>query len=147
MAVGRDSIVTMSRLTCLLAAIVLLPACANSLPDQDRRILSAVAVAKLPVEDLWKDYQQNAADADGRYRGKAIEISGKVSSKVTGDPATGTSSQILFGTPSDTQVRAHLLDDQAAALLAAAVEGQRIRLKCYCAGLSGAVVVKSCVQP
>ena len=134
------------RLTTLVA-IALAVGCARTLPEQDRRILSAVAVMKLPVEDLWKEYQQNAADANSRYWGKAIEVSGKVAGKVTGVAASKTASQILFGPVPDAQVRANLLDDQAAELLSLAVEGQRIRLKCYCDGFKGAVILKSCVKP
>ena len=147
--VGRDSPLkseSVRRLTTLVA-IALAVGCARTLPDQDRRILSAVPVMKLPVEDLWTEYQQNAADANSKYWGKAIEVSGKVTGKVTGAPESRTASQILFGPLPDAQVRASVLDDQAAELLSLAVEGQRIRLKCYCDGFKGAVILKSCVKP
>ncbi len=128
----------------MFAVIAMLPACARTLPEEDRRILPAVATAKLSTEDLWKDYQQSRSDADAKYWGKAIEIAGPVAT-VAKDR---TPQHIVFGPPPDGHVRASLLGDQAAALIESAVAGQRIRLKCFCAGLDGALVVlKSCVKP
>lgn len=116
--------------------------CATTLPEQDRRILETTATAKLSTEDIWKDYQQNRADADSRYWGRAVEVSGKVIG------VEKDRKQLLFGEVADNpQVRASLLDDQAEAILTAAAPGQRIRLKCFCAGVEQAVVLKSCVKP
>ena len=131
------------------AAIASSAACASSLPEQDRRILEATPTAKLSSDDIWKDYQQNAADADRKYWGRAIEVAGKVA-RVVKDKR-----QLLFG-DENAQVRASLLDDQADAILGEAVEGQRFRLKCFCGGVerggtsdkpTQTVILKSCVKP
>jgi hypothetical protein len=116
--------------------------CAKTLPEQDRRILEATPAAKLSTDDIWKDYQQNRADADARYWGRAVEVSGKVLSVVK------DRKELLFGEAADSpHVRASLLDDQAEAILGTAAEGQRIRLKCFCAGVDQVVILKSCVKP
>ena len=131
-----------TRMRALIGVLaVLTSACAKTLPEQDRRILEATAIAKLSTDDIWKDYQQNPADADAKYWGKAVEVSGKVAGVVK------DSRQLLFGSTDNPQVRAALLDDQAAEILGAAADGQRIRLKCFCAGLQQAVILKSCVKP
>jgi hypothetical protein len=136
-AVGRG-------IVALALASAVQSACARTLPEEDRRILESTPIAKLSTEDLWKDYQQNPANANAQYWGKAIEIAGEV----TAVAKDRTPPQIIFGPAPDGHVRAALLGDQAAALLEAAVTGQRIRLKCYCAGPDGAVIVlKSCVKP
>ena len=132
------------RVPVLFMVVVATAACARTLPEEDRRILTATAVAKLSPDDLWKDYQQNASEADGRYWGKAVEINGAVAT-VAKDR---TPPVLMFGKPPDVRVRAQLLGDHATKLLNATGGGQRIRLKCFCAGLDGAVVVlKSCVKP
>jgi hypothetical protein len=136
----------LSRLSAGLLVVVatlVLASCANTLPDQDRRIVPAVPVAKMSTDDLWKDYQQSVKEADAKYWGKAVEVSGVVS-----NVDRGPLPQISFGPAPDVRVRARLLDDQAQALLAAAGEGQRLRLKCFCEGFKDAVVLlKSCVKP
>src|SRR5690606_398166 len=63
-------------LLALLAAVV--SGCVDRLPEQDLRILGAVAVAKLPVEALAGDYQSDRAAADRQFWGKPIEVSGEV---------------------------------------------------------------------
>jgi tRNA_anti-like len=127
----------------VLAAGFAVAGCANTLPDQDRRIVPAVPVAKLSTDDLWKDYQQSQKEADAKYWGKAVEVAGIVSGVDRGTPP-----QITFGPAPDVRVRARLLDDQAQALLTAAADGQRLRLKCFCEGFKDAVVqLKSCVKP
>ena len=144
----------MPKITSHVPAVILvlsLAACANTLPEQDRRILEATAIAKLSPDDLWKDYQQNAADSDRKYWGRAVEINGKV------DAVVKDARQLLFGAADNVLVRASLLDDQADALLGEAAEGQRIRLKCFCGGLGSGrssdrpeqktVILKSCVKP
>lgn len=121
-----------------------LSACARTLPEEDRRILPAVAIAKLSTDDLWKDYQQDARDANARYWGQAIEVAGQVA-EVAKDR---TPPQLTFGAAPEVRVRASLLGDQAPTLLESAAAGQRVRLKCFCAGLDGStVVLKSCVKP
>jgi hypothetical protein len=132
-----------ARVVVVLAAGLGLAACATTLPDQDLRILQAVTIGKMSTDDLWKDYQQSVKEADAKYWGKAVEVSGVVSGV-----DRGTASYITFGQAPDVRVRARLLDDQAQDLLTAANEGQRIRLKCFCEGVKNAVVqLKSCVKP
>ncbi len=132
----------MARVAAALMAVVLASACARTLPDQDRRITVTPPVAKLPVEDLWKEYKDNASAANGKYWGHAIEISGKVSRIATDAPPA-----IRFTLEGESGVNALLLDDTAAAVLKAAVVGQRLRLKCFCAGLATDLILRSCIQP
>ena len=70
-----------------LFVVVLLGAlagCSHTLPDQDRRITVTPAIAKIPAEDLWKEYRADAKAADKKYWGRAIEVSGKVSTVLQG---------------------------------------------------------------
>jgi hypothetical protein len=131
---------------CLsLAWLVALSACAaDHLPEQDMRILQATPVAKMPVEDLWKEYTADAASAGQRYKGRAVDITGRVSR--VGDNGEGHS-YLLFVQDDPFGVRANLLDDQAAAIVAAAPAGTRITLRCFCEGLDGHLILKSCVRP
>lgn len=121
---------------------MLASACVNQLPAQDRRILEARPVAKLSVEVLARDYQKDARAADAQYWGKAIEISGGVGS--TRNDAGATT--LLFNDQSGAAiVEAGLLDDQAAAIVASSADAKRITLVCYCDGLKGRVILKSCI--
>lgn len=117
--------------------------CVDSLPDQDLRIVAAVPAAKLSADILWEEYQADAAAADGRYWGKAIEVTGTVTSA---DSDT-VNAYVLFGRSETFGIRADVLDDQAAAVIAEAKVGERLTLKCFCAGLDGHVRLKSCVLP
>ncbi len=119
-------------------------ACVDRLPDQDLRILSATAAAKLPVDALAADYRADRAAADRQYRGKPIEISGEVAS--TRDTASGP--VLVFSDKAGAEiVEAGLLDEQARAIVEAVGQSKRIRLKCYCEGLGTTVRLKSCVLP
>jgi tRNA_anti-like len=117
--------------------------CADRLPDQDRRILAAAPQAKLSTDVLWKDYQADRRAADRKYWGKAVEVSGKVSSVSTDPP------RIIFLQQEQPAagIEARLLDDRAAATLAAASVGERLTLRCFCEGLTTNVVLKSCIKP
>ena len=42
-------------------------------------------------------------------------------------------------------VEAGLLDDQAKAILASTADSRRVMLRCYCDGVNGRVMLKSCV--
>ena len=128
----------------VLSCLTLTAACARTLPDQDRRITVTPAIAKLPAEDLWKAYHDDKAAADKRYWGKAIEVSGKVTS-VQGD--TSTPRAIKFVVSGDAGIQAFLLDDEAADVVKAAEVGRHFRLKCFCAGLETDVILRSCIQP
>ena len=54
----------------VIATALVAPGCADHLPDQDLRILAVtVPGAKLSSEDLWKDFQKDAAAARKQYFG------------------------------------------------------------------------------
>ena len=130
------------------AALVLLLAagCAQHLPDQDLRILQATPVAKLSTDVLWKDYQADKRAADGRYHGKAIDISGKVTGIVLDPPRPA----IMFGqsgAAASAGVEARLLDDRAGETAKELTAGQRVTLRCFVEGLETNVVLKSCYKP
>jgi hypothetical protein len=122
--------------------LVLLAGCAKTLPDQDRRITVAAPVAKMSADILGQEYQASQADANRKYWGQAILVSGAVTSVESAPPQ-----KILFEPYKALGVEAHLLDDQATEILASVTVGQRVTLKCFCAGLSGRVILKSCVRP
>ncbi len=116
--------------------------CQRTLPEQDRRITVTPAIAKIPAEDLWKEYKDNAKAADRKYWGNAIEVSGKVST-LLGDPASPVAVRFLI--EQDHGIEAFVLDDQAATVLKTASVNQRLRLKCFCAGLNEDVILRSCI--
>ena len=122
--------------------VLVVSACERTLPEQDRRITVTAAVAKIPAEDLWKEYRDNAKAADRKYWGNAIEVSGKVST-VLGDPAKPVA--VRFFVEHDNGIEAFVLDDQAADVLKTASVGQRLRLKCFCAELNEDLILRSCI--
>jgi hypothetical protein len=130
----------------LVAALLAISvsACADTLPAQDRRISNEVAIAKMSTDDLWKDFQADAAAARAKYWGKAVEVSGKPT-RADGQDSGGA--YLLFAQAGELGVRANLLDDDAAAIVKTAGEGGRITLKCYCDGLDGNLILRSCVRP
>jgi hypothetical protein len=120
-------------------------ACVDRLPDQDLRILAAPPVERLSATLLWDDYQKDRAAADRRYRGQAIVITGTVTASGSGEPGQRF---VVFGrTDGPGAVRAHLLDEQSTAILAAVKTSPRATLKCFCEGLTDVVVLRSCVNP
>jgi hypothetical protein len=125
-----------------LVAVLFVSGCANTLPDQDRRITEAHPVEKISVNYLWKQYQADAKAADRKYWGKAVDVTGKVTSVESSAPQ-----RVMFELQAPNGIEARLLDDQAAAIVEAAVVSERITLRCYCAGLSGNVILKSCIKP
>jgi len=124
--------------------ILLSAACVNRLPDQDLRILSARPDAKLSVELLWKEFQADADQARRAYFGKVVEITGSATGVGENVP---TDRYVLFAQSGELGVRASLLDEQAVGILAKAKADPRMTLKCYCEGLDGNLVLKSCVSP
>ena len=126
----------------VVVALASLTSCVNRLPDQDLRIRTATPVAKMSAADLWQDYQTDARGADGRYWGRAVEISGPLSSSDVSNPAAPA---LLFAQAGGRGVRARLLDEDAPAILKAVVVGQRVRLVCFCEGFAGDVILKSCI--
>jgi hypothetical protein len=134
------------RLLTVAALVALAVGCADQLPDQDLRILSATPSAKLSTDDIWKDFQADPAAARSRYFGKAVDISGRIVS-IEADPSKQP--HVFFGRAGEPGVRARLLDDQAAETAKAAVVGSRITLRCFCEGLDDQhdVLLKSCIRP
>jgi len=146
-ALGHDGAAMRKFPGFVVAAALLVSACADHVPDQDLRILSVtVPAAKLSSEDLWKDFQKDAAAARKQYFGKSIDVSGKVAwfeADVTKSPA------VFFGEPGKPGVRARLLDDRAAATIKELSIGARVMLRCFCEGLNDQndVLLKSCIKP
>lgn len=128
------------------ALVLATAACVNTLPDQDLRIRVSPPIAKMPVEFLWKEYQADAREADRKYWGKAIEISGAPTQSDTDDSGGPSSNYLLFKQSEHFGVRANLLDEDAAEVMKVVAAGQRVRLKCFCAGLNGHVILKSCIK-
>jgi hypothetical protein len=126
-----------------VCSTVIAAGCADELPDQDLRILSAAPAAKISTDILWTEYQgANQASADERYWGKAIEVTGKVTSVEPTPPRI-----IFLPQYSANGIEARLLDERAADTLAAAKVGERLTLRCFCAGLETNVILKSCIKP
>jgi hypothetical protein len=130
----------------VLLTTVLLVSCAQHLPDQDLRILDVRSGIKTSPEFVIQDYQTDKAAADRTYHGKAIDLSGKVTSI---EPAA-TGSKILFTPESKTTpvtVEARLLDDRASETLKDLAAGQRVMLRCFVEGMETNVILKSCIRP
>jgi hypothetical protein len=123
---------------------VVTAACVTSLPDQDLRILAAAPDAKLSVELLWKEFQSNDDQAQRTYFGKVLEITG--SATRVGDDVP-TDRYVFFAQAGELGVRANLLNEQAVDILAKTKEDPRVTLKCYCEGMNGNLILKSCVRP
>lgn len=126
-----------------VAALLVAGACVDRLPDQDRRITVTPPAFKLSADYLWKEYKANQADADRKYWGQALSITGVV----TRAGADAGVARVVFEQESPLGVEANLLDDQAKEILAEAKPGDRMTLKCFCSGLATNVILKSCVRP
>jgi hypothetical protein len=127
-------------------ALVLSAACMQHLPDQDLRILTAAPAAKLPTDDLWKDYERDAAAAHKQYFGKAVDVSGTV---VAIQPDAASVPVVFFSQPDQRGVRGRLLDERAAETVKAITIGSRTTLRCFCEGLTPEhdLLLKSCILP
>jgi hypothetical protein len=132
----------------VLAMLVLLaPACAaDHLPDQDLRITTTGPSAKLPADDLWKDFQKDPAAARRQYFGKAVDVSGTV---VVIKPDAANVPVVYFGPVDQRGVRARLLDERATETVKALTVGSRTSLRCFCEGLTPTqdLLLKSCIKP
>ena len=117
-------------------------ACTDRLPAQDLRILETPPVERLSASLLWQDFQTVREQAERNYNGRAIVVTGDVTRAGTED--TGEA-YVYFAQTEAAGVYAVLLADQASAILAGIQENPRVRLKCFCEGLSTNVVLKSCV--
>jgi len=127
-----------------LALAVVLSACVDKLPLQDGRIVDATAVAKMPVDDLVKEYQTDAAGADRRYFSRAVEVSGKVG---TIHQAPTDTTLVFTDTTGAEILHAVLLDDSSKGIVTGLDTDRRIRLKCYADKFAGHVMLRSCVKP
>jgi hypothetical protein len=125
---------------------VVLASCIRTLPDQDRRIVSAPPDAKMSADVLWKDFDARRGEAVRQYHGRAIVVSGVVGS-ISKATAVTPASIFFKQTPDDHGIVANLLDDQADTILKTASAGDRLTLKCFCEGLAGNLILKSCVKP
>src|SRR5690348_15259177 len=74
---------TCGGVTMAMIAALTIGACVDRLPEEDLRITTAVPAEKLSAELLWKDFQTDAAAARSRYFGKAVEITGVITSATT----------------------------------------------------------------
>jgi hypothetical protein len=128
----------------LATALLLAPACVDRMPEQDLRILAAVPITRLSADLLWKEFQDNPDQARRTYWSKAIVVTGTMTKAGAGG---ANDRYLVFGQAGDQGVRAQLLDEQAGEILASAKNDPRVTLKCFCEGLSGDVVLKSCVRP
>jgi len=122
----------------------LLSACVDRLPDQDLRITTAVPAAKLSSDLLWQEFEKDPSGAAKRYFGKAIDLTGKITSL----EASGATGPFIFFAQSEKGgVRASLLADRAAETLKDLQPGAKVNLKCFCEGLKTDVILKSCIRP
>jgi hypothetical protein len=128
-----------------LATVVFAAACTTRLPDQDLRILDAAPVERLSAAILWGDFQKDAAAANRRFHGQAIVVTGQ--DRELGSDEPGRRFVRFLVADGKGAVRAHLLDEQASTILAAAEQSPRVTLKCFCEGLAGDVILRSCVAP
>ena len=135
-----------SRLTMALLVAGWLVSCADHLPDQDLRILTASPAAKLSAADLWRDFQADAAAARRRYFGAAVDVSDAPTAIEPNAPGGG---RILFLQNGERGIVARLLDDRAAETVKDAKAGARMTLRCFCEGLTPDkdVLLKSCIRP
>ena len=136
----------MHRHLLALAALLVVASCANHLPDQDLRILTAQPAAKLSASDLWKDFQADAAAAKSRYFGKAMDIS---DAPTAIEPNAPAGSRMVFLQAGERGVVARLLDERATATVAETKVGARLTLRCFCEGIDNNkdVLLKSCIRP
>jgi hypothetical protein len=129
----------MKRLVLVAAAGIL--ACGPAVSDHDNRIFATAASLKLSAVDLSTAYGTDAGAADGRYRGRVVEVSGVI------DKLPGGVTVMLRGAEKGPVVEASLHEDVAAEMMKTLADGKRVTLKCFCEGLNQHVRLKSCVAP
>jgi len=117
-------------------ALALTAACADTLPEQDRRITVTPPAFKLSTTGLWQEFQKDASGARKKYWGQVLELTGVVTAA-----ETTPKPHVAFD-----HIDASLLDDTAPDVVKASVVGQHVTLRCYCAGLADATVkLTSCI--
>lgn len=129
----------------LAAAGLVLAGCAQTLPDHDNRIFTAVPVAKLSAADLVQAFVDDEAAARARFAGRAVEVSGVVRDLPSGPDASAAF--LLTAGDGPRHARIVLHEDLAADILPTLAAGARITLRCFCEGLTDHVQLKSCVVP
>ena len=125
----------------IMAAAVTAFACGPAVSDHDNRIFGTPASLKLSAADLSSAYGADAGAADGRYRGRVLEVSGVIG-KLPGGVRV-----LLKGSEKGPVVEASLHEDVAAEMIKTLGDGKRVTLKCFCEGLNQQVRLKSCVAP
>lgn len=130
------------RAIAALSCVVAIAACTDRLPDQDLRILETSPVERLSAALLWQDFHSVREQAERNYNGRAIVVTGDVTRAGTEESGDA---YVYFAQTESAGVYARLLAEQASAILAGVQENPRVRLKCFCEGLSTNVVLKSCV--
>lgn len=126
---------------CIAAPLV--TACADTLPGQDLRIVDAQPVERLSAALLWRDFQTQRDEAERVYNGRAVIVTGEVTRAGTDDEGLP---YVYFAQTDTGGLRAGLLEEQAADVIAAVQEQPRVSLKCFCEGTDGKdVVLKSCI--
>ena len=117
-------------------------ACGPAVSDHDNRIFAMPASVKLSAADLSTAYASDSGAADGRYRGRVLEVSGVIK-----EVHPGGALLILAGAEKGPLVEASLHEDVAAEMLKTLENGQRVTIKCFCEGLNQHVRLKSCAAP
>jgi tRNA_anti-like len=93
--------------------------------------------------DLWTAYERNQRDADMKFKGTVLQVSGTVRS-VSSD-ASKMRPHVMFDTGARPGVQADLADDYR--LPSGIVKGSALTLKCRGDGKFGNVILRDCVQP
>jgi hypothetical protein len=118
------------------------PACSDSRPDQDLRIIEARPVERLSAALLWQDFQTQRDAAERTYNGNAVTITGEAARAGTDDEGR----PYVFFALEGGGIFAYLLNDRTAEVIAALQEESRVSLKCFCDGFDDRhVVLKSCI--
>lgn len=134
------------RLLTPFALAVTLAGCAQTLPEHDNRIFTAVPIAKLSSVDLAQAFVTDGSAAATRFVGKAIEVSGLVRDLTPAGAGQGTTFLLSAG-DGPKHVRVSLHEDRAAEITKGLVNGQRATFRCFCEGMTDHVQLKSCVVP
>jgi hypothetical protein len=101
-------------------------------------------VVSVTAEQLFGDYDADAAAADLKYKDKELQITGRVDG--IGEVTGGDTSVVLAnGTPSsDTAVECHF-DANSMSTVVKLTRGQEITARCVCEGKSGDIMLGNCV--
>ena len=128
-----------------LLVVLMSAACAQTLPEHDNRIFTAVPIIKLSATNLVQIFTTNNAEATDRFVGNAIEVSGVIQD-LQGEPGTARTFFLSAG-DSPRHVRISLHEDRAPEIAKTLANGQRVTFRCFCEGLTDHVQLKSCVVP